>query len=132
MPERVMAEGSANIWGIQIAGKTSVDEPFSYMFFSSGGTGARATKDGLAATPFPWGVPGTPVEVIENLSPLIVEQKSLREDSGGPGKYRSGLGQTIAFRVRTRESLVCLVLCDRTRTRQQTSSAAALVRPDRC
>lgn len=59
---------------------------------------------------------GTPVEVIESLSPLIVERKTLREDSGGPGKYRGGLGQTIAFRVRTGEPFVCSVLGDRTRT----------------
>ena len=57
---------------------------------------------------------GTPVEVIENLSPLIVERKALRDDSGGRGKYRGGLGQTIAFRVRTREPFVCSILCDRT------------------
>jgi N-methylhydantoinase B len=54
------------------------------------------------------------VEVIENLSPLIVERKALRDGSGGPGKYRGGLGQTIAFRVRTREPFVCSILCDRT------------------
>ena len=114
MPDRVMAEGSANIWGIQVSGKDLAGEPFSYIFFSSGGTGARATKDGLSATAFPSGVLGTPVEVIENLSPLIVETKCLRDDSGGPGRYRGGLGQTIAFRVRTREPFLTSILCDRT------------------
>jgi N-methylhydantoinase B len=114
LPERVMAEGSANIWGIQVSGKDLAGTPFSYIFFSSGGTGARATKDGLSATAFPSGVLGTPVEVIENLSPLIVEKKCLRDDSGGPGKYRGGLGQTIAFRVRTREPFMASILCDRT------------------
>jgi len=73
MPDRVMAEGSANIWGIQVWGKDLAGEPFSYIVFSSGGTGARATKDGLSTTAFPSGVLGTPVKVIENLSPPIVE-----------------------------------------------------------
>jgi len=114
LPDRVMAEGSANIWGIQVSGKDLAGDPFSYIFFSSGGTGARATKDGLSATAFPSGVLGTPVEVIENLSPLIVEKKCLRDDSGGAGKYRGGLGQTIAFRVRTREPFLTSILCDRT------------------
>jgi len=114
LPDRVMAEGSANIWGIQVSGKDLAGDPFSYIFFSSGGTGARATTDGLSATAFPSGVLGTPVEVIENLSPLIVEKKCLRDDSGGPGKYRGGLGQTIAFRVRTREPFLTSILCDRT------------------
>ncbi|MBI4247505.1 MAG: hydantoinase B/oxoprolinase family protein [Candidatus Rokubacteria bacterium] len=115
LPERVMAEGSANIWGVQVAGHDLAGAPFTYVFFSSGGTGARATKDGLSATAFPSGVLGTPVEVIETLAPLIVERKALREDSGGPGTYRGGLGQTIAFRARTREPWVCSVLGDRTR-----------------
>jgi N-methylhydantoinase B len=114
LPDRVMAEGSANIWGIQVSGKDLVGDPFSYIFFSSGGTGARATKDGLSATAFPSGVLGTPVEVIETLSPLIVEKKCLRDNSGGAGKYRGGLGQTIAFRVRTREPFLTSILCDRT------------------
>jgi len=109
-----MAEGSANIWGIQVAGTDERGAPFTYVFFSSGGTGARATKDGLSATAFPSGVLGTPVEVIESLAPLVVERKCLRPDSGGAGKYRGGLGQTIAFRARTREPYTCSVLCDRT------------------
>lgn len=115
LPQRVMAEGSANIWGVQVAGKDLAGMPFTYIFFTSGGTGARATKDGLSATAFPSGVLGTPVEVIESLSPLLVEKKELRPDSGGQGKYRGGLGQTIAFRVRTRDPFVCSILCDRTR-----------------
>jgi N-methylhydantoinase B len=115
LPGRVMAEGSANIWGIQVAGKDLGGKPFTYIFFTSGGTGARAGKDGLSATAFPSGVLGTPVEVIETLSPLIVEKKALREGSGGDGRYRGGLGQVIAFRVRTGEPYVGSILCDRTR-----------------
>ena len=119
LPEHVMAEGSANIWGVQVAGKDEAGTPFTYIFFTSGGTGARSTKDGLSATAFPSGVLGTPVEVIESLSPLIIEKKALREGSGGDGRYRGGLGQVIAFRVRTREPYVCSILCDRTRVPAQ-------------
>ncbi|MBI2543938.1 MAG: hydantoinase B/oxoprolinase family protein [Candidatus Rokubacteria bacterium] len=119
LPDRVMAEGSANIWGVQVAGKDLQGKPFTYIFFTSGGTGARATKDGLSATAFPSGVLGTPAEVIETLSPLLIEKKELRPGSGGAGKFRGGLGQTIQLRVRTREPFVCSILCDRTRTRAQ-------------
>ncbi len=115
LPEHVMAEGSANIWGVQVAGKDGAGAPFTYIFFTSGGTGARSSKDGLSATAFPSGVLGTPVEVIESLSPLLVEKKALREGSGGAGRHRGGLGQAIAFRVRTREPYVCSILCDRIR-----------------
>src|SRR5262245_4074684 len=90
LPDRVMAEGSANIWGIQVAGKDLDLKPFTYIFFTSGGTGARATKDGLSATAFPSGVLGTPAEVIETLSPLIIVRKQLRDGSGGDGRHRGG------------------------------------------
>jgi N-methylhydantoinase B len=116
VPDRVMAEGSANIWGIQVAGRDLDGQPFTHVLFSSGGTGARAVKDGLNATAFPSGVLGTPVEVLETITPLVVERKELRAGSGGLGKFRGGLGQTIAFRVRSREPFTCSVLGDRTRT----------------
>ena len=119
LPDRVMAEGSANIWGIQVSGKDLERKPFTYIFFTSGGTGARATKDGLSATAFPSGVLGTPAEVIEALSPLVIEKKALREGSGGDGHYRGGLGQVIAFRVKTAEPWVCSVLGDRTQVPAQ-------------
>jgi N-methylhydantoinase B len=114
-----MAEGSANIWGVQVAGKDEGGRPFSFVVFTSGGTGARASKDGLAATAFPSGVLGTPAEVIESLSPLMIERKGLRPDSGGDGRYRGGLGQEIAFRVRARGAYTCSLLCDRTRVPAQ-------------
>jgi N-methylhydantoinase B len=116
VPDRVMAEGSANIWGIQVAGRDQAGQPFTHVFFSSGGTGARASRDGLSATAFPSGVLGTPVEILESMTPLLVERKELRAGSGGQGKFRGGLGQTIAFRVRSHEPFTCSVLGDRTRT----------------
>jgi N-methylhydantoinase B len=115
VPDRVMAEGSANIWAVQVTGWDLSNQPFTYIFFASGGTGARPTKDGLSATAFPSGVLGTPVEVIESLSPLRIEKKELRDGSGGTGKYRGGLGQSIAFRVESKRPFVCNILCDRTR-----------------
>ena len=37
----------------------------------------------------------TPVEVTEAISPIVVWRKELRADSGGAGRYRGGLGQTM-------------------------------------
>ena len=52
MPDRVMADGSANIWITQIIGEHDLGRQFAYVFFSSGGTGARSNKDGISATAF--------------------------------------------------------------------------------
>ena len=64
--------------------------------FSLGGTGARPTQDGLSATGFPSGVGGVPTEVAETQAPIIQAHRELRIDSGGPGKFRGGLGQNIS------------------------------------
>jgi N-methylhydantoinase B len=40
-----------------------------------------------------------PIEAIEQLYPVHVEETSLREDSGGPGRWRGGLGLTRAVRI---------------------------------
>jgi N-methylhydantoinase B len=50
-----------------------------------------------------------PVEAIEQLYPVRVEATVLREDSGGPGRWRGGLGLTRAVRIlapRTRLSVL--------------------------
>jgi N-methylhydantoinase B len=65
------------------------------MSFHSGGAGARPRQDGLSATPFPSGVRNVPVEATEAITPLVIWRKELRQDSGGSGRYRGGLGQVM-------------------------------------
>ena len=65
------------------------------MSFHAGGAGARPGKDGLSATAFPSGVRNVPVEVNEAMSPLVVWRKEYRQDSGGAGEFRGGLGQVM-------------------------------------
>ena len=36
-----------------------------------------------------------PVEITETITPLVFWKKELRADSGGPGKYRGGVGQVM-------------------------------------
>ncbi|QQK77945.1 hydantoinase B/oxoprolinase family protein [Salicibibacter cibarius] len=114
MPEKIPAEGAAAIFALQVHGVDLADEAFSYVVFNAGGTGARPGKDGLSATTFPSGVKGTPVEIIENMSPLLLHQKELRPDSGGVGEFRGGLGQTIRFGVRTNRPYHLPLMFDRT------------------
>jgi N-methylhydantoinase B len=70
---------------------------FALVNVYAGGMGARSDRDGLSATGFPSGVRCTPVEIIESGSPVVVWRKELRQDSGGAGRYRGGLGQTMEF-----------------------------------
>ncbi|HVR80230.1 MAG TPA: hydantoinase B/oxoprolinase family protein [Acidimicrobiia bacterium] len=113
LPDRVVAEGSGNVWLTTVRGTGA--NRFVTVFFASGGMGARPSKDGLSTTSFPSGIATTPVEVIEASSPLVFRRKEFRPDSGGPGRYRGGLGQTIEVGVRTGEPYVVSALSDRFR-----------------
>ena len=115
VPERVLADGAANIWITQFTGKDAAGKSFTYVFFSSGGMGARPDKDGISATAFPSGIQGVPAEIIENVSPLLMEQRALVPDSGGPGRYRGGLGQEMVLSVRTSEPVIHSAMYDRTK-----------------
>ena len=104
IPDRVIADGASSLWITGFTGTTrATDEaprrPYSMLFFNSGGTGARPTKDGLSSTAFPSGVRGVPAEIVEARSPLLVMERSLRTDSGGPGRWRGGLGHRLVVRA---------------------------------
>ena len=56
------------------------------------GTGARATKDGCEAMSWAFNASNIPVEAQEANQPIVVERFELIRDSGGPGRFRGGLG----------------------------------------
>jgi N-methylhydantoinase B len=97
LPGRVPAEGASCIWNpvFRQAHAASREPPFVTNPIYNGGTGARPDKDGLSTTAFPSGVRTTPTEVNEVTTPLIIWRREYRQDSGGPGEYRGGLGQVI-------------------------------------
>jgi N-methylhydantoinase B len=102
IPGRVPAEGTSNLWSLKLVaghGLTGVGRAvgtqFMVMSFHSGGAGARPQQDGLSATPFPSGVRNVPVEATEAITPLVIWRKELRQDSGGAGRQRGGLGQIM-------------------------------------
>jgi N-methylhydantoinase B len=113
IPERVMAEGAASILVIQTRGADRRGRPFTFFQTSAGGTGARPTKDGLDNTGFPSGVAGVPAEVIEVLSPLVLHERAIRCDSGGAGRFRGGLGQSMRFSIRSNSPWTMAALFDR-------------------
>ena len=125
IPERVMADGAANIWINQFTGEidesnraytsgSGATRTWTYVWFSAGGTGARPTKDGISATAFPSGISGVPAEVIEQLSPVVMHRREFRADSGGPGRFRGGVGQTMEVSVRGDRPYTLAPLFDRT------------------
>ncbi len=113
IPDRVIAEGAGNVWLTTTRGIG--ENRFVTVFFASGGMGARPAADGLSTTSFPSGIATAPVEITETSAPLVFRRKELIQDSGGPGKYRGGLGQRIEVEVRTDEPFIVASLSDRVR-----------------
>jgi N-methylhydantoinase B len=115
LPGRLLAGGADPIWlSVWRGTREHSGEPFMVTVFQVGGTGARASKDGLSTTGFPSGVAGVPAEVIETLAPLIQHRRQLRTDSGGAGQQRGGLGQATEISARGREPWSVSAMIDRT------------------
>ncbi len=116
LPERAMAEGMAGLWQTNVFGDGPDGNRFTLLSFLSGGTGARRGLDGLNSTAFPSGVSGIPTEVFENRCPLVILEREFRQDSGGPGTYRGGLGHRLIYSgVRLSSDYYVLPFTDRVR-----------------
>ncbi len=117
IPDRVPAEGTSCLWNLNVRGRVKGGEGGNYGFAmtvtSNGGTGARPQADGLSATAYPSGVKGTPVEIAEQITPLVFWKKEYRPDSGGAGRTRGGHGQIIEIESRIGEPFELLAAYDR-------------------
>jgi N-methylhydantoinase B len=108
-PELALAEGAGALWNIHVSVRPVADamditgeglQRAEILMFNSGGGGARAKLDGLNATAFPSGVHSVSVEATEQVGPVVVWRKELRDGSGGAGQQRGGLGQIIEIAPR--------------------------------
>lgn len=88
------------LWMTVWRGAVDDESSFTLTSFGAGGSGGRPAKDGLTTTGFPTGVRAAPTEVMETLTPLVQERREIRTDSGGAGRRRGGLGQTVQVRRR--------------------------------
>lgn len=96
--QRGLAEGAGAVWTVEV--RVRQEGRARPLFLTvSGGMGARACKDGLNTVSFPASIAGVPVEIWEATIPVLILRRELRVDSGGPGRYRGGLGQAIEFTV---------------------------------
>lgn len=101
LPDRVTGGHFGTHSGFSIYGRRADGRAFHEHDSGHGGWGACATHDG--AGPFRTMAHGDtrliPMELQETLLPFRVESLSLRADSGGPGKFRGGLGFSKRYRI---------------------------------
>jgi N-methylhydantoinase B len=115
LPQRVPGGHFATHSGVRFYGRRADGSFFDTHDSGHGGWGACATHDG--AGPFRTMAHGDtriiPLELQESLMPFRIEEFSLREDSGGAGKFRGGLG----FRKKYRITKPCLLGSNLDRTK---------------
>ena len=114
IPERVMASAGSPLWAVSQSGTRDDGQPYTTVLFFNGGMGATPVKDGEHVLSWPSNISSTPVEVAERNSPLFFHYKRMRASSGGPGRFRGGLGQAILIESHSPRPIVVSFMAERT------------------
>lgn len=102
MPERIPASSGGDVCSVAIYGR---DPDTGHIFLDATnegcGWGGFRTHDGENGLMHisECAIRNTPVEVFEARAPVRFEQYQLRQDSGGPGRHRGGLGVRRDYRL---------------------------------
>jgi N-methylhydantoinase B len=94
LPERVIAatNGANSAW-VFSGMDARTGQYYVYLETLAGGSGARATKDGLDAVQVHvTNTSNLPIEALEMEYPLLVEEYGLVPESAGAGRHRGGMG----------------------------------------
>jgi N-methylhydantoinase B len=83
-----------------VYGRTAAGEPFLMREVLGGGSGGRYYADGEDTVHVVPDSRNLPAEFTEARFPLVVERLGLAVDSGGPGRFRGGLGYEKLIRMR--------------------------------
>ena len=111
-PDRVPAASCGTMTNVMLGGRD-----WAFYETVACGSGGRPTGDGVDGVHTNMtNTMNTPIEVIEAEYPVRFVKYELRPDSGGPGKYRGGLGVTRAFTV-LEDGVVLTVYSERGRLR---------------
>ena len=78
---------------------------------SGGGYGGSPAGDGISNGCSTIGISKTtPIEIMEQLYPVLFEEYSLHEGSGGAGEFRGGFGVNYRIRLRRGDARVSMVM----------------------
>ena len=101
LPDQVTAASNGANTGVHFSGThDETGRYFVYLETIGGGSGARATKDGMDGIQVHMtNTSNLPVEALESEYPLVIEEYALIDDSGGVGRSRGGMGIRRTVRV---------------------------------
>lgn len=111
IPERVCAACQGTMNNIAIGGTDPrTGRAFTYYETVAGGYGARYNKDGIDGVhSHMTNTMNTPVEALETGHPFLVRKYELVPGSGGPGKFRGGLGLRREVEILAQDATVSLL-----------------------
>ncbi|MEO7156930.1 MAG: hydantoinase B/oxoprolinase family protein [Vicinamibacterales bacterium] len=100
-PEKLMAAGEGGNTVVAIGGYHGAQhKPFVFVDMINGAWGGRASKDGIEGVTNPsQNMSNLPIETVEARYPILMEEYALREDSGGAGQFRGGMGLVRQYRL---------------------------------
>jgi len=99
-PDKVIAASGGTPAQMNVFyGRRNDGRPWHSVIIRGGGMGASSASDGNYVYIFPANGANTPIEIFESDTPLLVENRELLADSGGPGRMKGGIGQREVFRV---------------------------------
>jgi N-methylhydantoinase B len=105
IPDRVIAGHHADL---MVSVMNGISQKDGRLFIAStgplgGGWGAKISEDGVSATVClnDGDTHNSPVEHAEAKVPILIERHALRNDSGGAGRFRGGLGVEQTVQVRS-------------------------------
>lgn len=108
-PEPAMACAYGTINALSLAGHRQDGKRWVMFSFFGGGHGAHAGGDGLNHGNAPISTATIPpLEILESAYPVRFTQWSLRQDSGGPGQTRGGLGAVYEIELLEQQADVFL------------------------
>ena len=113
IPDKVIADCGSPANRSMFSGFDNQEKRWSQQLLTSGGMGASTYKDGVSGTPYPTNAVFPPVEMLESVNPLIFLEKAFIRDSGGAGRHRGGLGQSIILQFTSENPTTVSLMMDR-------------------
>lgn len=113
VPDTVIAGHYGHLAGFMFVGTDPhTQQLYIHQEPETGGWGAGPHGDGESALIFicDGDTRNIPAEVIEARFPIRLERHELRRDSGGPGKYRGGLGIYREYRVLDHDTYMTCIM----------------------
>ena len=115
MPEKIPAASQGTMNNLIIGGADENNHQFTFYETIGGGSGGRNGLDGVDGIHTNMtNTMNTPIEEIEARYPMNVLEYSLRENSGGKGEFRGGLG--IVRKIQIKVPAVVSLLGERQKT----------------